>query len=164
MSLNFSKKFFFINSILIFLIFILDRVSKVYVLSLVEQNINQTLFISKYLNIHLIWNKGIAFGFFSFDEMYLYNMLTALIIVITLIVLIILLNSNGLGKYAMMCIFGGSLGNLYDRISYSGVPDFIDLHINEFHWFIFNIADIFITLGVISMILLELFNNDKSKA
>jgi signal peptidase II len=164
MSLNFSKKFFFINSILIFLIFILDRVSKVYVLSLVEQNINQTLFISKYLNIHLIWNKGIAFGFFSFDEMYLYNMLTALIIVITLIVLIILLNSNGLRKYAMMCIFGGSLGNLYDRISYSGVPDFIDLHINEFHWFIFNIADIFITLGVVSMILLELFNNDKSKA
>ena len=164
MSLNFSKKFFFINSILIFLIFILDRISKVYVLSLVEQNINQTLFISKYLNIHLIWNKGIAFGFFSFDEMYLYNMLTALIIVITLIVLIILLNSNGLRKYAMICIFGGSLGNLYDRISYSGVPDFIDLHINEFHWFIFNIADIFITLGVISMILLELFNNDKSKA
>jgi|TARA_B110000259_G_scaffold177014_1_gene213710 signal peptidase II len=164
MSLNFSKKFFFINSILIFLIFILDRISKVYVLSLVEQNINQTLFISKYLNIHLIWNKGIAFGFFSFDEMYLYNMLTALIIVITLIVLIILLNSNGLRKYAMMCIFGGSLGNLYDRISYSGVPDFIDLHINEFHWFIFNIADIFITLGVVSMILLELFNNDKSKA
>ena len=164
MSLNFSKKFFFINSILIFLIFILDRISKVYVLSLVEQNINQTLFISKYLNIHLIWNKGIAFGFFSFDEMYLYNMLTALIIVITLIVLIILLNSNGLRKYAMMCIFGGSLGNLYDRISYSGVPDFIDLHINEFHWFIFNIADMFITLGVVSMILLELFNNDKSKA
>ena len=164
MSLNFSKKFFFINSILIFLIFILDRISKVYVLSLVEQNINQTLFISKYLNIHLIWNKGIAFGFFSFDELYLYNMLTALIIVITLIVLIILLNSNGLRKYAMMCIFGGSLGNLYDRISYSGVPDFIDLHINEFHWFIFNIADIFITLGVVSMILLELFNNDKSKA
>ena len=128
-----------------------------------EQNINQTLFISKYLNIHLIWNKGIAFGFFSFDEMYLYNMLTALIIVITLIVLIILLNSNGLRKYAMMCIFGGSLGNLYDRISYSGVPDFIDLHINEFHWFIFNIADIFITLGVITMILLEIFNADKSK-
>ena len=163
MSLNFSKKFFFINSILIFLIFILDRISKVYVLSLVEQNINQTLFISKYLNIHLIWNKGIAFGFFSFDEMYLYNMLTALIIVITLIVLIILLNSNGLRKYAMMCIFGGSLGNLYDRISYSGVPDFIDLHVNEFHWFIFNIADIFITLGVITMILLEIFNADKSK-
>ena len=163
MSLNFSKKFFFINSILIFLIFILDRISKVYVLSLVEQNINQTLFISKYLNIHLIWNKGIAFGFFSFDEMYLYNMLTALIIVITLIVLIILLNSNGLRKYAMMCIFGGSLGNLYDRISYSGVPDFIDLHINEFHWFIFNIADIFITLGVITIITLELINNDKAR-
>lgn len=164
MSLNFSKKFFFINSILIFLIFILDRISKVYVLSLVEQNINQTLFISKYLNIHLIWNKGIAFGLFSFDEIYFYNILTSLIIVITLIVLIILINSDGLKKYAMICIFGGSLGNLYDRISYSGVPDFIDLHINEFHWFIFNIADIFITLGVVSMILLELFNNDKSKA
>jgi len=163
MSLNFSKNFFLINSALISLIFIIDRVSKIYVLNLVEQNINQTLFISKYLNIHLIWNKGIAFGLFSFDEIYFYNILTSLIIVITLIVLIILLNSDGLKKYAMMCIFGGSLGNLYDRISYSGVPDFIDLHVNEFHWFIFNIADIFITLGVITMILLEIFNADKSK-
>ena len=164
MSLNFSKNFFLINSALVSLIFIIDRVSKIYVLTLVEQNINQTLFISKYLNIHLIWNKGIAFGLFSFDEIYFYNILTSLIIVITLIVLIILINSDGLKKYAMICIFGGSLGNLYDRISYSGVPDFIDLHVNEFHWFIFNIADIFITLGVVSMILLELFNNDKSKA
>jgi signal peptidase II len=163
MSLNFSKNFFLINSALVSLIFIIDRVSKIYVLTLVEQNINQTLFISKYLNIHLIWNKGIAFGLFSFDEIYFYNILTSLIIVITLIVLIILINSDGLKKYAMICIFGGSLGNLYDRISYSGVPDFIDLHVNEFHWFIFNIADIFITLGVITMILLEIFNADKSK-
>ena len=163
MSLNFSKNFFLNNSALVSLIFIIDRVSKIYVLTLVEQNINQTLFISKYLNIHLIWNKGIAFGLFSFDEIYFYNILTSLIIVITLIVLIILINSDGLKKYAMICIFGGSLGNLYDRISYSGVPDFIDLHVNEFHWFIFNIADIFITLGVITMILLEIFNADKSK-
>ena len=163
MNLSFSKKFFFINFALILLIFFIDRVSKIYVLDLVEQNINQTLFISKYLNIHLIWNKGIAFGFFSFEETYFYNMLTALIVVITLIVLIILLNNNGLKKYAMICIFGGSLGNLYDRIFYYGVPDFIDFHIKEFHWFIFNIADIFITLGVITMILLELINTDKAR-
>ena len=163
MSLNFSKKFFIINSALILLIFFIDRVSKIYVLDLVEQNINQTLFISRYLDIHLIWNKGIAFGFLSFDETHFYNILTALIIVITLIVLMILLNSNGLKKYAMMCVFGGSLGNLYDRIFYSRVPDFIDLHVKEFHWFIFNIADIFITLGVITMILLELINNDKAR-
>ncbi len=163
MSLSFSKKFFFINSALILLIFFIDRVSKIYVLDLVEQNINQTLFISKYLDIHLIWNKGIAFGFLSFEEMHFYNILTVLIIVITLIVLMMLLNSNGLKKYAMMCIFGGSLGNLYDRIFYSGVPDFIDFHIKEFHWFIFNIADIFITLGVITIITLELINNEKAR-
>ena len=54
-------------------------------------------------------------------------------------------------------ILGGSLGNIFDRLYYTAVVDFIDLHINNIHWFIFNIADIFITIGVIILIVLEIF-------
>tara|TARA_B110000444_G_C18225990_1_gene316553 strand:- start:251 stop:433 length:183 start_codon:yes stop_codon:yes gene_type:complete len=58
-------------------------------------------------------------------------------------------------------IVGGALGNLQDRIFFNAVPDFIDFHVGNFHWFIFNVSDIFITLGVISMIVLELLDNKK---
>ena len=114
------------------------------------------LFASKFLNISLVWNQGIAFGLFSFDQNYFYNLLTIIISVIIFIIFIMMIQQKGLKKYALSMIFGGALGNIYDRIFFKAVPDFIDFHIANFHWFIFNIADIFITIGVIFMIFCEL--------
>jgi len=158
---GYLTKQFYINLLIIITIFIIDRVSKAYVIYLDKFNQGYELFTSKFFNIFLIWNKGIAFGFFSFDQGYLYKLITLIITIVVFIIFIMMMRNNGFKKYSLLLILGGSLGNLYDRILYAGVPDFIDFHIGELHWFIFNIADIFITLGVIFMILLELFDNNK---
>ena len=157
------RKNFFINSFLVFLIFLLDRLSKIYVIDLNNKFLGSEIFSSKFLNITLIWNEGIAFGFFSFDEKYYYNILTLIISLIIIGILIFTLKSNGIQKYALLMILGGALGNLFDRIFYKAVPDFFDFHIGDFHWFIFNVADIFITIGVIFMILIELISTNKEK-
>ena len=157
------RKNFFINSFLVLLIFLLDRLSKIYVIDLNNKFLGSEIFSSKFLNITLIWNDGIAFGFFSFDEKYYYNILTLIISLIIIGILIFTLKSNGIQKYALLMILGGALGNLFDRIFYKAVPDFIDFHIGDFHWFIFNVADIFITIGVIFMILIELISTNKEK-
>ena len=154
---NYLNKKFFINFFIILFIFGLDRISKFYVIFQNEKNLSSNLFTSKFLNINLIWNDGIAFGLFSFDEKMYYNILTVLILIITLVILWMITKTKGLEKFAFLMIFGGSLGNVFDRIFYSSVPDFIDFHINNFHWFIFNVADIFITVGVIMLIMLEIF-------
>ena len=158
---GYLTKQFYINLLIIITIFIIDRASKAYVIYLDKFNQGYELFTSKFLNIFLIWNKGIAFGFFSFDQGYFYKLITLIITIVVFIIFIMMMRNNGLKKYSLLLILGGSLGNLYDRILYAGVPDFIDFHIGELHWFIFNIADIFITLGVIFMILLEFFDNNK---
>ena len=155
MSIIRNSKAIYINLIIIFLIFILDRLTKIYIIYLDKINSGSEIYLSKYVNIYLIWNEGIAFGLFSLDEKNLYNYLTIFIFIIVLLILFWIIKSNGIQKYALLMIFGGALGNLYDRIFYRAVPDFIDLHINNFHWFIFNIADIFITSGVFLMILSE---------
>ena len=154
---NYLNKKFFINFFIILFIFVLDRISKFYVIFQDEKNLSSNLFTSKFLNINLIWNDGIAFGLFSFDEKMYYNILTVLILIVTLVILWMITKTKGLEKFAFLMIFGGSLGNVFDRIFYSSVPDFIDFHINNFHWFIFNVADIFITVGVIMLIMLEIF-------
>ena len=156
---NLSKNFY-ISLILIILIFILDRVSKVFVIYLTDKNLVTEIFSSKFLNINLIWNEGIAFGFFSFNQEYLYNLLTLIILLVVCIVLVMIIKDEGYKKYALTMIFGGAIGNLYDRVFFKAVPDFIDFHIGEFHWFIFNVADIFISIGVFFMILLELIDNN----
>ena len=163
MILNYFKKNFVINLIFILLIFSLDRISKIYIISLNNKDYDSIIFQSKYLNIDLIWNEGIAFGLFSFNRTDLYNFLTIIISAVILIIFIMVIKNIGLKKYSLMMILGGAVGNLYDRIFFKAVPDFIDFHIGEFHWFVFNIADIFITLGVIFMILLELIDNNKNK-
>ena len=140
--------------------FSLDRISKFYIIRKSETNLSSSLYTSKFLNINLIWNEGIAFGLFSFNENYLYNLLTILIVIVIFIILIMIIKSEGFKRYALSMIFGGAVGNLYDRIFYSAVPDFIDFHIKDFHWFIFNVADIFITIGVIIMILSEFRGNE----
>ena len=156
-----KKKVFFINFIFVLIIFGLDRISKIYVVEQFKKNFINNIYESKFLNIHLIWNEGIAFGLLSLDDKNFYNILTIIIIFVSCIVLYIGLKTNGIKRYALLGIFAGSLGNLFDRIFYKAVPDFIDFHIGEFHWFIFNIADIFITLGVLIMILTEFFGNNK---
>ena len=153
------SKNFFINSFLILIIFLLDRISKIYVINLDTKFLGSEIFSSKYLNISLIWNEGIAFGLLSFDQGILYNILTFLIILIIFFIFIMILKSSGFKKYALLMILGGAFGNIFDRIIYRAVPDFIDFHIGDFHWFIFNVADIFITVGVIFMILLEFIDN-----
>ena len=157
------SKSFIISSLLVFSIFLLDRLSKIYVIFLDNKFFGSEIFSSKFLNISLIWNEGIAFGLLSFNEKIFYNLLTFIILVIILIIFFMVLNSYGLKKYSLLMILGGALGNVYDRIFYGAVPDFMDFHIGNFHWFIFNVADIFITLGVIFMIIIEITGNNKNK-
>jgi len=160
---NLTKNFY-INLFIIFSIFIIDRITKIYVIGINSKNSYEDLYSSKFLNINLIWNEGIAFGLFSFSQNNLYNLLTLIISIIIIVILKMIINSYGIKKYGLMMIFGGALGNLFDRIFYKAVPDFIDFHIGEFHWFVFNVADIFITIGVIIMILYELIlNNQKNE-
>ena len=163
---KFLNKSLIINVFIILSIFSLDRFTKVYVISENEKNLSSELFVSKYLNINLIYNEGIAFGLLSFDQSHMYNFLTILIAAVILIIFFMTLKSDGFKKYSLLIIFGGALGNLYDRIVFSSVPDFIDIHYGEFHWFIFNVADIFITIGVICLIydelLLQKKNNERN--
>ena len=156
------KKNNFINFFFILLIFLLDRISKIYVIDLDKKSFGSEIFSSKFLNISLIWNEGIAFGLLSFNERIFYNILTLIILIIILIIYLMFLKSNGLKKYSLLMILGGALGNVFDRIFAQAVPDFIDFHVGNFHWFIFNVADIFITIGVIFMILIELFDKNKN--
>ena len=155
------NKNFLINVFLISLIFLLDRISKIYVINLNQKLLGSEIFSSNYLNISLIWNEGIAFGLFSFSQTIMYDLLTLFISLVIIVILIMLIKSNDLRKYPLLMIFGGAIGNLYDRVFYKAVPDFIDVHVNNFHWFIFNVADIFISIGVISMILIEIIGNKK---
>ena len=155
------NKNFLINVFLISLIFLLDRISKIYVIYLNQKLLGSEIFSSKYLNISLIWNEGIAFGLFSFSETIIYDLLTLFISLVIFVILIMSIKSKDLRRYPLLMIFGGAIGNLYDRVFYKAVPDFIDLHVNNFHWFIFNVADIFITVGVIFMILIEIIGNKK---
>ena len=156
-------KHFYINIFSIFFIFFLDRISKLYVIYLHDKNIGGDLYSSDYLNINLIWNEGIAFGLFAFEESKFYNFLTLFISLVISVLIYMLIKSNGVKRFTLLIIIGGALGNLYDRIIYLAVPDFIDFHIGNFHWFTFNIADIFISVGVIFMIILEFIDNNKDK-
>ena len=156
-----NLKNFYLNLVIILIVFIFDRATKLYILKLAEVENSVDLYITSYLNLFLIWNKGIAFGLFSIDESIIYNSITILIGLIIVTILYMMLKNNNIQRYFFALIAGGALGNLYDRVVYTAVPDFIDLHFYGFHWFVFNIADIFITIGVFCLILVELFNNNK---
>ena len=160
--INLGKNFF-ISLSLVLLIFLLDRISKIYVIYLDKKILGSEIFSSKFLNIYLIWNEGIAFGLFSFDEKNLYNILTIFILLIIIGIFIMFMRTRGLKRYFLLMILGGAIGNVFDRLFYKAVPDFIDFHYENLHWFIFNVADIFITLGVIFMIIFELFYSDTKK-
>ena len=155
-------KNFYINLVIVLSIFILDRISKIYVMNLDKVNYSSELYQSKYLNISLVWNEGIAFGLLSFNQDNLYNLLSLLIAIIVFVIFLMIIRNNNIKKYPLLMIFAGATGNLYDRIIYKAVPDFFDFHVGEFHWFIFNVADIFISIGVFFMILIELTDNSNN--
>jgi len=163
MIFKFLSKNFYISFLIVALIYFLDRLSKVYVIQLDKNNLGSDIFNSAYLNIVLIWNKGIAFGLLSFNESYLYNIISLIIAIIIMVLVIMSFKSQGFKRYSLLMIVGGALGNLHDRIFFNAVPDFIDFHIGNFHWFIFNVSDIFITIGVICMIVFEIFDNKNEK-
>ena len=154
-----------ISLIFVVTIFLVDRLTKIYILNLSEEGIEVDFYIFSFLNIYLVWNSGIGFGLFSADPNLFYHFITFLIIVINFILIYLLIKSSTKKSFLFAIILGGSLGNMYDRLYYFAVPDFIDLHLGDFHWFIFNVADIFITIGVIGLIIFELFglNFDEQK-
>ena len=161
--INFKKNII-INLIIVISIFLIDRISKIYVIKL-DNNFNGAeIFSSNFLNIYLIWNEGIAFGLLSMADSELYNFISILISVIILVIIFMIFRAEGIKKFALLMILGGAIGNLYDRIMFGAVPDFIDFHIGNFHWFIFNFADVFITFGVFFMILIEFAGNNKDKS
>ena len=150
-----KNKIFFFNLSIVIIIFLIDRISKIHVINLFNTLNDQQIFIASFLNFYLIWNEGIAFGLLSFDNNEIYNFITFFITIINIIIIYILIKINDFRRYFFSIILGGSLGNLFDRLVYNAVPDFIDFHIGNLHWFIFNLADIFITIGVICLILDE---------
>jgi len=159
-SLRFKK--LAVNLSIIFFIFSLDRISKIYILNIANNTGNVDIYISNFLNFILVWNTGVGFGILSFEEQIAYNLITAIIVIVNLIIILLIIKSVDFKVYFYLIILGGSLGNLFDRIHYSAVPDFIDLHFNNYHWFIFNLADIFITLGIICLIFVEIIYKKKS--
>ena len=144
-------------------IFFLDRISKIYILNVAETEGIVDISLNSFLNIILIWNTGIGFGLFQLEQNVIYNIITILIILINILIIYMLLNSKGFHKILFSMILGGSLGNLFDRIYYSAVPDFIDLNYNGYHWFVFNVADIFITIGIFLLIFSEILKKKDEK-
>ena len=147
--------------IIIFTIFFLDRITKMYLINLQESGTNIDFYINSFLNFYLVWNTGVGFGLASMEAGIYYHILTLIIVIINIVLIYFLIKSKGVYMYLFALIIGGSLGNLFDRMYYYAVPDFIDLHLGNFHWFIFNVADIFITTGIIGLIAVELFKKEK---
>ena len=156
-----NKNFFYYSIVVIF-VFLLDRISKIYILNLAETDQSVDIYLSSYLNLYLIWNTGVGFGILSSNQEFFYNSITFIIILINIFILFMLFKYNDYRVYFLLIVLGGSLGNLYDRIQYRAVPDFIDLHYESFHWFVFNVADIFISLGIACLIFAEVFFNKGS--
>ena len=147
--------------IIILAIFFTDRVTKFYLLNLQAEGIDVDFYIYSFLNFYLVWNSGIGFGIASMEANIYYHIVTAIIVIVNIGLIYFLVKSKGGYAYLLALIIGGSLGNLVDRIYYHAVPDFIDLHLANYHWFVFNVADIFITLGIIGLILAELTKKEK---
>ena len=147
--------------LIILAIFFFDRATKLYLINLQTNGTDIDFYILPFLNFYLVWNTGIGFGLASLESNVYYHVLTGIIAVVNILLIIFLLKSKGAYSYLIALIIGGSLGNLFDRVYYYAVPDFIDFHIGNFHWFVFNIADIFITIGIIGLIIVEIIKKDK---
>ena len=147
--------------IIILTLFFIDRLSKMYLINLQSTGTDIDFYIFPFLNFYLVWNTGIGFGLAAMESNIYYHILTSIIAIVNIGLIFFLIKSKGVYAYLIALIIGGSLGNLFDRIYYYAVPDFIDLHIGNFHWFIFNVADIFITVGIIGLVFAELSKKEK---
>lgn len=156
---NFNK--ILLNLIVVIFIFAFDRLSKLYILNLLEREQVVNVYINQFMNLNLIWNTGIGFGLLPSETNFYYNLITFLIVIINIIILAMIIKSNNYKFFFLLMILGGSFGNLFDRVYYRAVPDFIDFHYGDFHWFVFNVADIFITIGIICLIIVEFILNNK---
>ena len=155
-----SKKIFIYIALVLF-VFALDRISKSIILNILDDTGKVDIYVNSFFSLFLVWNKGIGFGLFSFDKSSIYNGISLIILIINIIIIYLIYIEKTPKTYFLAIILGGSIGNLFDRYYYSAVPDFIDLNYNGYHWFIFNVADIFITIGIICLILAELLNYKK---
>ena len=155
--MKFIKSTVFLKIFIILLVFLLDRISKIYVINLFEETQFNEIYLFEFINIYFVWNEGIAFGLLNFNNDLVYNSITLLIVSISLIIAYLVFKNKDYSAYFFSMILGGSLGNLFDRVKFAAVPDFIDFHIGNFHWFIFNVADIFITIGIFCLICSEIF-------
>ena len=149
------------KTIITLAVFFFDRITKIYLINLQSTGIDIDFYINPFLNFYLHMNTGIGFGLVSLEANIYYHILSSIIAVVTIVLIVFLWRSKGIYSYLIALIIGGSLGNLFDRINYYAVPDFIDLHIGNYHWFLFNVADIFITAGIIGLMLIELFKKEK---
>ena len=156
-----TKILIYITIVLLF--FVLDRVSKTIIINILENTGTVDIYINSFLSLYLVWNKGIGFGLFSFDQSYIYDGISLFILLINLIIIYLIIKEKAPKTYILSLILGGSCGNLFDRYYYNAVPDFIDINFKGYHWFIFNLADIFITVGIICLILAEFLNYKKIK-
>tara|TARA_Y100001960_G_scaffold140337_1_gene148634 strand:- start:133 stop:603 length:471 start_codon:yes stop_codon:yes gene_type:complete len=147
--------------LIILTIFVADRLSKMYLINLQSSGIDIDFYVLPFLNFYLVWNTGIGFGLVSMESSIYYHIVTTIIVLVNIGLVYFLLKSKGIYSYLLALIIGGALGNLFDRIYYYAVPDFIDLHWGNYHWFIFNLADIFITIGIIGLIAVEILKKDK---
>ena len=161
--INFINKKIIIYFLITLLIFTLDRISKIYVINIAETYGKVDIYLNQFINIILVWNTGIGFGLLSFEKQFIYNLITLIIVLVNFVILYLGVKASNFKGLIFFVILGGSLGNLFDRLYYSAVPDFIDLNYNDFHWFIFNVADIFISFGILCLIFVELFFNKKEK-
>ena len=157
---NWMKKKHTVNLFFILFFFILDRISKFLIINSANEDGQINVTLTSFLNLNLIWNDGIAFGLLSFSESFGYNLVTIIILFVIFILLIMLYKAENLSRYALLLILGGAIGNFFDRVFYSAVPDFIDFYFKGFHWFIFNVADIFISLGLFCLIYVELLKKN----
>ena len=161
--INIINKKIIIYFLITLFIFTLDRISKIYVINIAETYGKVDIYLNQFINIILVWNTGIGFGLLSFEKQFIYNLITLIIVLVNLVILYLGVKASNFKGLIFFVILGGSLGNLFDRLYYSAVPDFIDLNYNDFHWFIFNVADIFISFGILCLIFVELFYNKKEK-
>ena len=147
--------------IIILVIFFFDRLTKLYLINLQASGTDIDFYVLPFLNFYLVWNTGIGFGLAAMESNIYYHILTSVIVIINIGLIFLLIRSKKVYTYLIALIIGGSLGNLFDRIYYYAVPDFIDLHLGNYHWFIFNVADIFITVGIIGLLTIELLKKEK---
>ena len=150
-----------LSLLIIFICFLLDRLTKIYTIKFLIENKIDNYYVNEFFNLTLTWNRGIAFGLFQSEDLF-YHFISFLIFLIILLIIFFIIKSKLIFEIVLYSmITGGALGNFFDRIYYRAVPDFIDLHYQNFHWFTFNVSDICISVAIILLLIFDIFNVNK---